>query len=149
MRLEGRLKAGFYPTPNHIVEKIAGCLIATQPDRHRILDPCCGTGEALEIIAGTLGIKEEDRFYPVHFDDDDVERALGSGGRDRAVYEREWMAFYNDDEIEARQNRWQKEDEARRKESMPANTKTGRDAPCPCGSGKKFKKCCLGKAGEG
>ncbi len=24
--------------------------------------------------------------------------------------------------------------------------KTGRNDPCPCGSGKKFKKCCLGKA---
>lgn len=24
--------------------------------------------------------------------------------------------------------------------------KTGRNAPCPCGSGKKFKKCCLNKA---
>lgn len=58
MRLEGRSKAGFYPTPNYIVEKIAGCLIANQPDRHRVLDPCCGTGEALEIIARTLGIKE-------------------------------------------------------------------------------------------
>ncbi len=23
----------------------------------------------------------------------------------------------------------------------------GRNAPCPCGSGKKFKKCCLGKVG--
>ena len=22
-------------------------------------------------------------------------------------------------------------------------TKTGRNAPCPCGSGKKYKKCCL------
>jgi uncharacterized protein YecA (UPF0149 family) len=22
----------------------------------------------------------------------------------------------------------------------------GRNDPCPCGSGKKFKKCCLGKA---
>jgi uncharacterized protein len=26
-----------------------------------------------------------------------------------------------------------------------ARTNTGRNAPCPCGSGKKFKKCCLGK----
>lgn len=25
-------------------------------------------------------------------------------------------------------------------------TKVGRNEPCPCGSGKKFKKCCLGKA---
>ena len=24
--------------------------------------------------------------------------------------------------------------------------KTGRNAPCPCGSGKKYKKCCLRKA---
>lgn len=27
--------------------------------------------------------------------------------------------------------------------------KTGRNEPCPCGSGKKFKKCCLGKATAG
>lgn len=26
--------------------------------------------------------------------------------------------------------------------------KTGRNDPCPCGSGKKFKKCCLGKSLE-
>jgi hypothetical protein len=25
----------------------------------------------------------------------------------------------------------------------------GRNDPCPCGSGKKFKKCCLGKPSEG
>jgi len=24
--------------------------------------------------------------------------------------------------------------------------KTGRNEPCPCGSGQKFKKCCEGKA---
>jgi hypothetical protein len=23
--------------------------------------------------------------------------------------------------------------------------KIGRNEPCPCGSGKKFKRCCLGK----
>jgi hypothetical protein len=27
----------------------------------------------------------------------------------------------------------------------PARQKVGRNDPCPCGSGKKFKKCCLGK----
>lgn len=26
-----------------------------------------------------------------------------------------------------------------------ANPKTGRNDPCPCGSGRKYKKCCLGK----
>lgn len=27
--------------------------------------------------------------------------------------------------------------------------KIGRNDPCPCGSGKKFKKCCSAKAGTG
>ena len=27
--------------------------------------------------------------------------------------------------------------------------KTGRNEPCPCGSGKKFKKCCLNTAKPG
>ncbi len=26
--------------------------------------------------------------------------------------------------------------------TMPNATKTGRNAPCPCGSGKKYKRCC-------
>jgi uncharacterized protein len=29
--------------------------------------------------------------------------------------------------------------------SSRASPKTGRNDPCPCGSGKKYKKCCLGK----
>lgn len=31
--------------------------------------------------------------------------------------------------------------------NMTTRQKIGRNDPCPCGSGKKFKKCCLGKAG--
>lgn len=29
--------------------------------------------------------------------------------------------------------------------SLPKKTKVRRNDPCPCGSGKKYKKCCLGK----
>ncbi|KPQ44188.1 MAG: TPR repeat protein [Candidatus Methanoperedens nitroreducens] len=29
--------------------------------------------------------------------------------------------------------------------SLPKKKKIGRNYPCPCGSGKKYKKCCLGK----
>lgn len=29
--------------------------------------------------------------------------------------------------------------------TIAVSEKTGRNDPCPCGSGKKFKKCCLGK----
>ena len=31
----------------------------------------------------------------------------------------------------------------------PSAAKTERNAPCPCGSGKKYKKCCLNKPGSG
>jgi hypothetical protein len=31
-------------------------------------------------------------------------------------------------------------------EQLAANVKVGRNAPCPCGSGKKYKKCCWRKA---
>ncbi len=29
--------------------------------------------------------------------------------------------------------------------AAPAKLKIGRNDPCPCGSGRKFKKCCLGR----
>jgi len=28
-------------------------------------------------------------------------------------------------------------------------TKLGRNDPCPCGSGRKYKKCCMGRLGSG
>jgi methionyl aminopeptidase len=35
------------------------------------------------------------------------------------------------------------------KEVKMASLKIGRNDPCPCGSGKKYKKCCLGKKDAG
>lgn len=32
-----------------------------------------------------------------------------------------------------------------RAEDLEASRQTGRNDPCPCGSGRKYKKCCLGK----
>ena len=34
-----------------------------------------------------------------------------------------------------------------KKEEPPPKTKIGRNDPCPCGSGKKFKRCCMKKQG--
>jgi Mlc titration factor MtfA (ptsG expression regulator) len=36
--------------------------------------------------------------------------------------------------------------DAARRIFKPLRRRTGRNAPCPCGSGKKYKKCCLRKA---
>jgi len=33
-------------------------------------------------------------------------------------------------------------------EAVVKYPKAGRNAPCPCGSGKKYKKCCLQKRTE-
>ncbi len=76
--------------------------------------------------------------------------------------------FYSADEIAARQQRWQEEAEQLLRESVEGDLfddstdledfdegdfdfvpyvrdtpKVGRNEPCPCGSGKKYKKCCL------
>jgi uncharacterized protein YecA (UPF0149 family) len=56
----------------------------------------------------------------------------------------EWYCFtqqYRED-----QERWQRRAEADRARSERLENPfkgVGRNSPCPCGSGKKFKKCCL------
>jgi len=55
-----------------------------------------------------------------------------------------WYCFteqYDED-----QERWQRQAEANRARSQCLENPykgVGRNDPCPCGSGKKFKKCCL------
>jgi hypothetical protein len=65
--------------------------------------------------------------------------------------------FYSPEKIEERQKRWEDEDRKREQKAlshdddlympdapyMRDTPKTGRNDPCPCGSGKKYKKCCL------
>lgn len=105
--------------------------------------------------------KRQDRFYLAYFFDDDVEKALKTGGKDMGICDRDWLSFYDEDEIRKRQKRWEEERreeiENAPEENEPARLTasgnepyvrqacTGRNDPCPCGSGKKYKKCCLGK----
>jgi len=35
--------------------------------------------------------------------------------------------------------------DAKKVEPLRADEKVGRNDPCPCGSGRKYKKCCFGK----
>jgi preprotein translocase subunit SecA len=39
------------------------------------------------------------------------------------------------------------DDEMEEEAEEPIRERVGRNEPCPCGSGKKFKKCCLKKQG--
>lgn len=97
--------------------------------------------------------------WDVHFAKDDVRDAY-SAGKDQPGWERRddpWV-FYTPAAIERRRQRWEREDaEADEDECesdddfsgeiadpyVRAAPKVGRNEPCPCGSGKKYKKCCL------
>jgi hypothetical protein len=90
------------------------------------------------------------------FNRDDIERIYAAGGEPPHWTDRPnpW-AFYSPEEIAARQRRWAEEDEEKEELDeeeddfigvdtyVRAGPKVGRNDPCPCGSGKKYKKCCL------
>jgi hypothetical protein len=62
----------------------------------------------------------------------------------------EWYCF--SEQYRADQERWRREAEANRARSQRLENPfkgVGRNDQCPCGSGKKFKKCCLATARPG
>lgn len=105
----------------------------------------------------------EDEFEIVAFSEDDVKMVFSENKKNLDYYTNDWLSFYDEDEIEERQERWRREEEEdeddeeeeeleylEEDESLldlftPEQKKTGRNEPCPCGSGKKYKKCCLNK----
>jgi len=127
-------------------ERIFGALCALF-DEDEALGAMClsdyGDERALPILEGAI----ED-FAP---DFDDPESILKL---QNLVSAYEMLGRHLPDDLRAHVERirqdWAARSEAR---SAPAasgaSKKTGRNDPCPCGSGKKFKKCCLGKAPAG
>jgi len=91
--------------------------------------------------------KRSNQFYNAHFFPKDVERDLCYTEARIVGRERDWLTFYDTEEIQERQLRWKKDavEEEKEKGVLLPETKIGRNEPCPCGSGKKYKKCCLGK----
>jgi hypothetical protein len=111
--------------------------------------------------------------FGVHFSMDDVRRAYSAAPSRPKQYRRNdpWE-FYKPEAIAKRQQRWREEDARAAQRALAGDTedpdeagmddfdfpdydllepyirpapKIGRNDPCPCGSGKKYKKCCLGK----
>lgn len=92
----------------------------------------------------------------VNLSEAEVLHAFASGKKRTADATRDWLAFYDEEQVRERQERWAEEfasdgvdaddDEVpARQPFLLERAKVGRNEPCPCGSGKKFKKCCLGK----
>lgn len=94
-------------------------------------------------------LKDKDPLFSAAFFDSDVEKDFLKGEKDIQSYVKDWLSFYDEKEIKKRQERWKKEDEEERRqeaaEGASLRPKIGRNDPCPCGSGKKYKKCCMGK----
>ncbi len=96
--------------------------------------------------------KEKNVFYNAAFFKSDVMEALTTETKDLWLYTSEWLDFYAEENIRKRQERWRKEAKAQSQKeeekdsvSIPfvhTTPKVGRNEPCPCGSGKKYKKCC-------
>jgi len=105
--------------------------------------------------------KDDDLWEYIQFTEDEGEEAFTYDAPSLVLYQQNWLGFYDRDAISQRQERWAKEDEevtdeAAIWEGIPlpippelvspvhrATPKVGRNDPCPCGSGKKYKKCCL------
>jgi hypothetical protein len=90
--------------------------------------------------------KQEDPEYRGVFYDWELEEVLTGEGtaEDLEYYQREWLVFYEPEEVERRQQRWDREAteagaEVPEEEGGPRQDIT---APCSCGSGKPFDRCC-------
>lgn len=106
----------------------------------------------------SLAASREDRFGV--FGMQDIEAAYSRPDHPGWLrFDNPWQ-FYSPAQIDARQKRWAEEDERRRRREIDDAQwrggaqlpepyvrdapKVGRNDPCPCGSGRKYKKCCLG-----
>ena len=113
------------------------------------------------------GLEARQSGWGRHFDMQSIEQAYAG-----QYYAPEWehfedpWEFYEPEAIAKRQIRWREEDEKESQRNLKRNAdypadpydpyydnepyirpepKIGRNDPCPCGSGKKYKKCCLAK----
>lgn len=88
--------------------------------------------------------KEDPEFQGVFYDWEVDELLSEDSGQNLEYYRRNWMAFYDPEEIEHRAERWRREQEEGAATDGPASDAAPRDlrAPCACGSGRPFEQCC-------
>jgi hypothetical protein len=113
-----------------------------------LLDFRCQQHKALLVRFGQEEAKRkrEDAEYSGAFYDWEVEDLLaeGEGEASQEYYRRDWLTFYDPEEVERRQERWRREQEEADAQAPtePAAPQRDLDSPCPCGSGRPFSRCC-------
>ena len=108
-----------------------------------------------QVMEQLVELQGPDSWLGNSYNRDDIDQSFSRGGKPEwKRFENPWR-FYDPVEIQRRQQRWLKEDREQEQERFdqgnwrPVKTyvreqpKIGRNDPCPCGSGKKYKKCCM------
>ena len=104
-----------------------------------------------------VALQRPDTLVSNFFGLDEIDRCFDEGDQPEWLrFDDPWQ-FYAADEIQRRQARWLEEsgdfgadlldpDETERVATyVREQPKIGRNDACPCGSGKKYKQCCLKK----
>ena len=112
-----------------------------------------------KVMEQLVELQDPDSWLVNSYNRNDIDRSFSRGDKPEWIrFDNPWR-FYDPVEIQRRQQRWLKEDREQEQEQerfglddwRPVKTyvreqpKIGRNDPCPCGSGKKFKKCCINK----
>ncbi len=94
-----------------------------------------GIDESL-VVANPIETMDEDTEVSLAFDKARLYKNMVAAKADWLYGLPQWKEIFSEDELKALYKE-QKESTTVRKEK-----KVGRNDPCPCGSGKKYKKCC-------
>ena len=94
-----------------------------------------GIDESLK-VANPIETMDEDTVVSLAFDKEKLYKNMVAAKADWLYELPQWNDIYSEEE-QKRLYKEQKESTTIRKEK-----KIGRNDPCPCGSGKKYKKCC-------
>lgn len=106
-----------------------------------------------------IALQDQETWLGNTFARDDIESSFARGDEPEWSHFTNPWNFYDPQQIKSRQQRWRREagreepeedpyDLKYRRSSGPfvrQQAKIGRNAPCPCGSGKKYKKRCRNK----
>ena len=107
------------------------------------------------VMEQLVELQDPDSLLGNSYNRDDIGHSFSRDGKPEWIrFDNPWR-FYNPVEIQNRQQRWLREDREQEQKRFdqdnwrPVKTyvreqpKIGRNDPCPCGSGKKYKKCCM------
>ncbi len=93
------------------------------------------------VEANPIDEMEEDTKVSLKFDKEKLYKNMVAAGADWLYNLEEWNDIY-DEETRKRLYKEQKTSTTYKREGA----KIGRNDPCPCGSGKKYKNCCMRKS---